>query len=105
MYKVLPNVKPSDSNTNILLNIKETRTIFHEKTDASPFKKKTTTQNCIKLCYKGNNLKNEHVRVMVLVHETWSECVLQCTNFVEIPLTVIKLQCGLKIALKMTIGK
>ena len=24
------------------------------------------TQNCIYLCYKGNNLKNEHARVMVL---------------------------------------
>ena len=29
---------------------------------------------CILLCYKGNNLKNKHGRVMVLVHDTSSEC-------------------------------
>ena len=33
--------------------------------------------NCILLCYKGNNLKNEHTRVMNLVHDISSECVLQ----------------------------
>ena len=33
--------------------------------------------NCILLCYKGNNLKNEHARVMDLVYETSSECALQ----------------------------
>ena len=26
--------------------------------------------------YKGNNLKNKHARVMVLVHNTSSECAL-----------------------------
>ena len=35
------------------------------------------TKNCIKLCYKWNNLKNKHARVMVLVHDTSSECALQ----------------------------
>ena len=32
------------------------------------------TKNCIELCYKKINLKNKHARVMVLVHDTWSEC-------------------------------
>ena len=27
------------------------------------------TRNCIYLCYKGNNLKTIHARVMVLVHD------------------------------------
>ena len=35
------------------------------------------TRNCIYLCYKGNNLKNIHARVMVLVHDTSSQCALQ----------------------------
>ena len=35
------------------------------------------TQNCIYLCYKGNNLENMHVRAMVLVHDTSSQCALQ----------------------------
>ena len=35
------------------------------------------TRNCLYLCYKGNNLKNIHARVMVLVHDTSSQCVLQ----------------------------
>ena len=35
------------------------------------------TPNCIYLCYKGNNLKNIHARVMVLVHDTSSQCALQ----------------------------
>ena len=35
------------------------------------------TRNCIYLCYKGNNLKNIHVGVMVLVHDTSSQCALQ----------------------------
>ena len=35
------------------------------------------TKNCTKLCYKGNNLKNEYARVMVFVHDTSSECALQ----------------------------
>ena len=35
------------------------------------------TKNCIYLCYKGNNLKNKHARVMVLVQDTLSECALQ----------------------------
>ena len=32
---------------------------------------------CDYLCYKGNNLKNTHARVMVLVHDTSSQCALQ----------------------------
>ena len=32
---------------------------------------------CIYLCYKGGNLKNKHARVMVLVHDTSSECAFQ----------------------------
>ena len=32
---------------------------------------------CILLCYKGNNLENEHARVMDLVHDISSECALQ----------------------------
>ena len=35
------------------------------------------TKNWIKLCYKGNNLKTKHARVMGLVHGTSSERVLQ----------------------------
>ena len=35
------------------------------------------THNCIYLCYKGNNLKNIHARVMVLVHDKSSQCALQ----------------------------
>ena len=35
------------------------------------------TRNCIYLSYKGDNLKNTHARVMVLVHDTSSQCALQ----------------------------
>ena len=35
------------------------------------------TRNCIYLHYKGDNLKNTHARVMVLVHDTSSQCALQ----------------------------
>ena len=35
------------------------------------------TRNCIYLCYKGDNLKNIHARVMVLMHDTSSQCALQ----------------------------
>ena len=35
------------------------------------------TKKCIYLCYKGNNLTNKHARVMVLLHDTLSECALQ----------------------------
>ena len=35
------------------------------------------TQNCIYLCYTGNNLKTIHARVMVLVHDRSSQCALQ----------------------------
>ena len=35
------------------------------------------TGNWIYLCYKGGNLKNIHARVMVLVHDTSSQCALQ----------------------------
>ena len=35
------------------------------------------TQNCIYLCYKGNNLENMYARVKGLVHDTSSQCALQ----------------------------
>ena len=35
------------------------------------------TRNCIYLFYKGDNLKNVHARVMVLVHDTSSQSALQ----------------------------
>ena len=35
------------------------------------------TRNCYSLCYKGNNLKNIHARVIALVHDTSSQCALQ----------------------------
>ena len=35
------------------------------------------TRNCIYLHYKGDNLKNIYARVMVLVHDTLSQCALQ----------------------------
>ena len=35
------------------------------------------TRNCIYLHYKGDNLKNKYARVMVLVHDTSSQCALQ----------------------------
>ena len=35
------------------------------------------TRNCIYLHYKGDNLKILYARVMVLVHDTSSECALQ----------------------------
>ena len=34
-------------------------------------------RNCIYLRYKGDNLKNIYARVMVLVHDTSSQCALQ----------------------------
>ena len=38
---------------------------------------KERTRFCHYLCYKGDNLKNTHARVMVLVHDTLSQCALQ----------------------------
>ena len=35
------------------------------------------TRNCVYLRYKGDNLKNTHARVMVLEHDTSSQCALQ----------------------------
>ena len=35
------------------------------------------TRFCDYLCYKGDNFKNTHARVMVLVHDTSSQCALQ----------------------------
>ena len=35
------------------------------------------TRFCDSLCYKGDNLKNTHARVMVLVHDASSQCALQ----------------------------
>ena len=58
------------------------------------------TRNCILMIYlpyKGDNLKNIYARVMVLVHDTLSQCALQMYEvslkyrFVEISVTVIKL--------------
>ena len=37
----------------------------------------TEGTKCIWLCYKGNNFKNTHAKVMVLKHATSSECALQ----------------------------
>ena len=37
----------------------------------------TEPRNCIYLRYKGDNLKNIYARVMVLVHDTSSQCALQ----------------------------
>ena len=39
------------------------------------------------LCYKGDNLKNIHARVMVLVHDTSSQCAL---HMYEVSLTYLK---------------
>ena len=38
---------------------------------------KERTNNYIQLSYKGNNLKNKHARVMVLVHDMSSKGALQ----------------------------
>ena len=35
------------------------------------------TQNCIYLRYKEDNFKNIYARIMVLVHDTSSQCALQ----------------------------
>ena len=35
------------------------------------------SRNCICLRYKGDDLKNIHARVMVLWHDTSSQCALQ----------------------------
>ena len=35
------------------------------------------TRNCINFRYKGDNLKNIYARVMVLMHDTLSQCALQ----------------------------
>ena len=37
----------------------------------------TEWTKCPNLCYKGNNLINKRARVMILVHDTSSECALQ----------------------------
>ena len=37
----------------------------------------TELTKCPYLCYKGNNLINKRARVMILVHDTSSECALQ----------------------------
>ena len=39
------------------------------------------TRNCYYLSYKGNNLKNINARVMLLVHDTSSQCALQMMKF------------------------
>ena len=41
------------------------------------------TRFCDYLCHKGDNLKNTHARVMVLVHDTSSQCAFQ---MYEVPL-------------------
>ena len=50
-------------------------------------------RNYIHLLYKGDNLKNVYARVMVLMHDTSSQCALQTYEvwLVEISVTVIKL--------------
>ena len=35
------------------------------------------TRYCIYLCFKGNDLKNIHAKVLDLVHDTSSQCALQ----------------------------
>ena len=35
------------------------------------------TRNCIYSCYKGNNLRNILASVIVLVHDTSSQCAFQ----------------------------
>ena len=48
------------------------------------------TQNCIQLCYKGNNLKKEHARGVVQVHYSLSKCAFQMYEASYlIPLSVI----------------
>ena len=37
----------------------------------------TEWTKCPYLCYKGNNLINKRARVMILEHDTSSECALQ----------------------------
>ena len=49
---------------------------FTKKQMYPPFRNQTNYKIAFS-CYKGNNLKNKHARVMVLVHETSSECALQ----------------------------
>ena len=39
-----------------------------------PFRNKKS-QNCVLLCYKGNELKNIYATVIVLMHDTLSECL------------------------------
>ena len=52
---------------------------------------KERTKNWIKLCYKGNNLKNKQARVMVLMHYMSSVCALQMYEVSLKYLKVIKL--------------
>ena len=39
------------------------------------------TRFCDYLCYKGDNLKNAHARVMVLVHDTSLNVLYKCMKF------------------------
>ena len=41
------------------------------------YQDKEQTRFCDYLCYKGGNLKSTHARVIVLVHDTLSQCALQ----------------------------
>ena len=65
-----------------------------KKQMSPPFRNKKA-QNCIKICYKGNNLKKKkHARVIVIMNDTLSECALQCISLYEVCLiflTVIML--------------
>ena len=57
-----------------------------------PLMNKKKSQNCIKLCYTENNLKNVHARIMVRVHDTTSECALKMYKVsLKLPLMVIKI--------------
>ena len=53
----------------------KTRIVFLQKTDVSPFRKKITKLHLVML--QGEYFENIHARVMVIVHDTSSECALQ----------------------------
>ena len=49
---------------------------FHPNS-LNSFQLREWTQDCIYSCSKGNYLKNIQARVLVLVHDMWSQCALQ----------------------------
>ena len=56
-----------------------------------PFRNKKS-QNCVLLCYKGNDLKNIYAIVVILMYDTLFECALQTYEVSLKYLTVIKLR-------------